>query len=126
MKIDLLQESFSPWTSHRPRPVNIKRMVPFVMKATGRVHRVRSARIYFHRDCPEIYGGRTEHIGVHLWCGQQALPGGRSRALLLHEPPDGAALCGTCEGRAVGAGQQAAAWFTPPDRPLIFTPRTGT
>lgn len=131
VKVDLIQERVNPWaTGTKGRPVS--RMAPFLMKSTGRVHRVRSARIYAHGpDLLPCWGGRQYHVGVSLWCGGSGFldgptfsgPPRQRRDLLLHEPPDGSIICGTCEGRAVGAGQQSAAWLTAPDRPLIFTPR---
>lgn len=62
----------------------------------GRWHRVRSG----------IRFERWGHTSWTLWCGQHATQGGRrGDCLSASEPFDGAPVCGTCEGRAIGAGQ---------------------
>jgi hypothetical protein len=56
-----------------------------------------------------------------VWCGQ--LVGGLARAgafLGVDDIPDGLPVCGTCDGRAVGAGQETEG---PADRDLLFSPR---
>lgn len=58
---------------------------------SGRWHRPRSA-IHF------ISQGRTS---FQLWCGQHA---SSTDVITGTEVPDGDPLCGTCEGRAIGAG----------------------
>lgn len=60
--------------------------------------------------------GRTVY---DLWCGYAV--GGSDRAgtyLAAEELPPGEAVCGTCEGRAAGAGQ-----IDSTGRPLLFTPQ---
>lgn len=109
-------------TTARPHP--IKRMAPFLLKSSGRVHRVRSAQLHYHdADC----WSSLWHVSVSLWCGGTGFlhrrRTGNGPDLLRFEPPEGMPICATCEGRAVGAGGQPSAWFVPPDRPLIFTPR---
>lgn len=56
-------------------------------------------------------------VSYGLWCGQAARDDGR--LLTADQPPAGDAVCGTCEGRAIGAGQD-----TQPDGrpPLLFSP----
>jgi hypothetical protein len=72
----------------------------------SRWHRVRSA--VQHR-----VGDAAAHISYHAWCGQ-SLYSTHCRA--VDEPDDGAPVCGTCEGRALGHD---------PKRPeLLFTPET--
>ncbi|MFE4697250.1 hypothetical protein ACFRIC_09170 [Streptomyces sp. NPDC056738] len=54
------------------------------------------------------------------WCGYGI--GGSERAgafLAADEPPAGEPVCGTCEGRAAGAGQDG----SPTGRLLLFSPR---
>ncbi|MFJ8023334.1 hypothetical protein [Streptomyces sp. NPDC096311] len=54
------------------------------------------------------------------WCGYGV--GGSERAgafLAADEPPAGEPVCGTCEGRAAGAGQNE----SPTGRLLLFSPR---
>jgi hypothetical protein len=77
----------------------------------GRWHRVRSGVRY------ERWG----HTSWSLWCGQHASQGGkRGDCLAAGAPLDGAPVCGTCEGRALGAGQEV----TPDGMPeLVFSPR---
>lgn len=60
-------------------------------------------------------GGR---ITYGLWdgAGYVALPGGLAVDV---RPDDGLPVCGTCDGRAAGAGQIPG----PPGRELVFTPR---
>lgn len=74
----------------------------------SRWHRVRSAA-RFHID------GQDGHTSYHGWCGQSL---SSSHARAVDVPDDGAPVCGTCEGRALGYD---------PERPgLLFTPDTLT
>ncbi len=72
---------------------------------------------------------RPAFTHYHLWCGQSASTGrsprqGAAPGLLTINrlPTDGAPVCGTCEGRAVGAGHPAAA-IAGQTRALLFEPR---
>jgi hypothetical protein len=78
----------------------------------GRWHRVRSG----------VHYERWGHTAWHLWCGQSAHQNGRRGVdcLTAAEPVDGAPVCGTCQGRAVGAGQEPAVGGMPD---LVFSPR---
>lgn len=80
-------------------------------RGMSRWHRVRSGRRY--ADGRVTYG---------FWCGPFA-HGGRKQGgppLLTDEVPVGEQVCGTCEGRALGAGQDV----TPDGMPdLRFDPR---
>ncbi|MGK3093747.1 hypothetical protein ACG93S_28935 [Streptomyces sp. WAC01490] len=59
-----------------------------------------------------------------VWCGQQAGGSSRARPLLTAEAVlDGLPVCATCDGRAVGAGQEEDG---PAGRRLLFGPRTLT
>lgn len=73
-----------------------------------RWHRVRSGRRR-HSD------GR---VTWHLWCGQH-LGDAEANAIAADAPPAGEPACGTCEGRALGAGQDD----NPLDVDLAFEPR---
>lgn len=75
----------------------------------GRWHRPRSG-VHI------INFGRTV---FHAWCGQGIHVGDALTAVAL---PDGDALCGTCEGRACGAGHPATG--TPLNEALLFEPRS--
>lgn len=72
----------------------------------SRWHRVRSG--------VRRAGGRTTY---DLWCGQAINSEGHLER--DDRPPVAEPTCGTCEGRAIGAGQDT--WPTGPR--LIFTPR---
>lgn len=62
--------------------------------------------------------GRT---AFSLWCGQGASRGAEGEGLLAVETPAAAEkVCATCEGRALGAGQEEAPPGLPP---LRFDPR---
>lgn len=78
-------------------------------RGMSRWHRPRSGVRYDNQRT--IYGA---------WCGYGI--GGSDRAgtyLAAEEPPEGEPVCGTCEGRAAGAGQDD----SPTGRLLLFTPR---
>lgn len=62
----------------------------------------------------------NDRVVYGCWCGYGV--GGSQRAgafLAADEPPAGEPVCGTCEGRAAGAGQDD----SPTGRLLLFTPR---
>lgn len=70
-----------------PRYVRTKNM--------GRWHRPRSGRRY------------SDGISWDTWCGQLVHGRRKQGAIAVRdtEPVDGLPICGTCEGRAIGAGQ---------------------
>ncbi|WP_372730057.1 hypothetical protein [Nocardioides sp.] len=82
---------------------------PRWLRGATRWHRIRSGVQYEHLD----------HPSYSAWCGQSVSPKGRDTTVDL--PVDGIPLCGTCEGRAAGAGHP-----TPLDLPadvaLLFRP----
>lgn len=97
------------------RPVDATSALPFVYSRNGRyTHRVRAVTSYPHR--PDRNG-----LAVHAWCGQMLHTSGHSPARMGVEAHPDRPLCGTCHGRAVGAGQ-----VDTDGVPLIFTPRSGT
>ncbi|MEO3856142.1 hypothetical protein [Acrocarpospora sp. B8E8] len=62
---------------------------------------------------------REDRVSYNLWCGPHIkVEAGFAEA---EELPPGSALCGTCDGRAVGAGQDA--WMVEGGPDLIFSPR---
>jgi hypothetical protein len=96
---------------HLGRWVPVERFAPLVRtKAMGRWHRPRSGE---RRVDPD---GALQAVSLQLWCGQCV----RMPALTADEVPDGEKLCGTCEGRAVGAGYPAIAGE--PAMPLLHQP----
>jgi hypothetical protein len=74
-----------------------------------RWHRPRSGKVW-QRD------GR---VSLLYWCGASSA----GPYLFAAELPDGDQSCGTCEGRAVGAGFPSSVF---PDAAVLFQPRTGT
>jgi hypothetical protein len=84
-------------------------------RGNSRWHRVRSATVYPPRD---VGGGWTAYT---YWCGQHVTDGGKSGPLwLVDDVPEHEPVCGTCVGRALGAGQDAVPAGLPP---LLFSPR---
>lgn len=84
---------------------------PSLVRTSGmsRWHRPRSGCCY--PDGRTVYG---------VWCGQMVGSSRRAGAMLTaDEPPPGEPVCGTCEGRAAGAGQIDSAT----GRELLFTPQ---
>jgi hypothetical protein len=65
------------------------------------------------------------HVSYHMWCNSEltAWPkrNGAHTAIYANEVPAGHILCGTCEGRAVGAGYEPLG--VEPFVKLHFTPR---
>ncbi|MGW6570069.1 hypothetical protein [Streptomyces sp. NPDC054975] len=75
----------------------------------SRWHRPRSGTRYPRgRDC------------FTAWCGYSIGSSDRAPALTTEEVPDGELVCATCEGRAIGAGQEEQ---NPAGRQLVFGPR---
>lgn len=73
-------------------------------------HRVRSVR---------VYGDGSLH--VRAWCGQHLSIGVRkTNGRMGTDVPEDRTLCGTCHGRAIGAGQ-----IDTEGTPLIFSPQAG-
>ncbi|MEH0417869.1 hypothetical protein [Streptomyces sp. B21-083] len=80
-------------------------------RGMSRWHRPRSGVRFTDRE-RTVYG---------CWCGYGV--GGSEKAgafLAADEPPAGELVCGTCEGRAAGAGQDD----SPTGRALVFSPRS--
>lgn len=87
-------------------------------RGNSRWHRVRSAVAYPPRQSGD---GWTCYA---YWCGQHVTDGGKSGPLwLVDDVPAGEPVCGTCVGRALGAGQDETPSGLPP---LRFDPRWRT
>ena len=69
----------------------------------------------WHRPRSGVRHGLLGHVTYRLWCGY----GINGDCLAASEPPAGEPACGTCEGRAVGAGQDD--W--PGGKALLFEPQ---
>lgn len=90
-------------TSHRPL-----RFGPRYVRGETRWHHPRSGRLYGDRPC------------MTLWCGQ-TVTDLRVRPIASTEDElDGVDVCGTCDGRARGAGQLPQRDGEPP---LVFSPQ---
>jgi hypothetical protein len=91
-----LEPPYTRGTGLGPRYVPIERFAPLVRTGgMGRWHRPRSGLRYVADGRPS---GR---YSLHTWCGQIAHS---ARGIITADQPDQDPLCGTCEGRAVGAG----------------------
>jgi hypothetical protein len=97
----------SPWHApgHGSTPL---RTGPRWLRGASRWHRIRSGVQYEHLD----------HPSYSAWCGQSINP--RRRDAAIDEPIDGVPLCGTCEGRAAGAGHPSPLGL--PESGLLFRP----
>lgn len=142
MKVELLREPSKGWRSLSSSSSVVTRALPFYRStfSGGRyVHRIRSANMLEHYETVDCGSRRvsstpaTRSLSLRLWCGQSGhvrlatldpcsvwARGGTSGELLA-EPPAGAPVCATCEGRAVGAGFPSRIVLT--TRPIRFAPR---
>lgn len=94
----------APWG---PRPT-VLRTGPRWLRGRTRWHRVRSGTVHGHGAC------------WLMWCGQTRFE--RDKPDRTDDlPADGAPLCGTCEGRAAGAGHPSPIEL-PDDAELLFRP----
>ena len=87
---------------------------------TSRAHRIRSATIYnTDSDAPRV--------AYNCWCGQTVLDSERKRkrmnkiVTLTDTVPNYLPICGTCEGRAIGAGHADSHEIN--GRFVVFSPR---
>lgn len=103
------------------RPTPISKALPIYYSRRGvMAHRVRSGQMYTHtrKDRP----GQTRFV-FKLWCLQTGVTG-NGLGRLAAVPPEGYPLCGTCEGRAVGAGYPGVAILMTRYE-LLYSPREG-
>lgn len=94
--------------------------LPFVESGAGRyTHRVRTfSLVTMHAPT------YPPHAAASCWCGMTILISAKPRHRgnsLAAEPSR--AICATCEGRAIGAGQLGTPEIA--GRPVIFSPRRG-
>lgn len=73
----------------------------------------------WHRPRSGIHLTRQGRTVFHAWCGQSINVGD---AITASELPPDESLCGTCEGRACGAGHLPTG--TPLNEALLFEPRS--
>lgn len=118
MKVTLQKENKwrSMWRAPESSTIEIKSSLPyFHSPAASRSHRVRSGRYH-------LWEGKITHAAFTLWCGQTGYIAQDKRGRLSSEPVDWLPVCGTCEGRAIGAGQTESRKIA--GRVVVFTPRT--
>ena len=100
LKVKLVKGKPSNWNAPGHREFHLSESIPFFRSSLGTyVHRVKTVKIH-ERD------GKYTHTHVTYWCGNGGLVDGKHHrfAEAFAAPPDGAVCCGTCEGRAIGAG----------------------
>ena len=100
MKVELKRGKLAGWNPPGWATKQAKRALPFYKSRRGTyVHRVRSMNQYW-RD------GKLTHAGVDFWCGNHGFVG--EKGILKANVEEGDVLCATCEGRAIGAGEDGA------------------
>lgn len=112
--VELLRDAEPEWRNKtfQAKAAPLTRSLPFFQSSRGEyVHRVRSGRLY------TFFDGRPSHTALSLWCGQS----GSLKHGELKSDPGKSPVCGTCEGRAVGAGQPSS--ITIVKHPTKFSPR---
>lgn len=72
----------------------------------------------WHRPRSGTRVGLTGHVVYHAWCGQSLFA---ERLMTADKISEGEEVCGTCTGRAIGAGQDQ--WPVPGGPELLFEPR---
>lgn len=88
----------SGWRDPKHAEFAVRFALPFWASEGAYTHRIRSGRSHVH-------DGKNAHVTLHMWCGQMRfISPKRKRGGMVAEIPDGAILCATCEGRAIGAG----------------------
>jgi hypothetical protein len=103
----------------------LTRSLPFFFSPQmSSVHRPRWATLRFR-------GGAYRSISVSLWCGQinfiliaekeTTRRSYRAKNRFVESPPLGYPVCGTCEGRAIGAGALGSRMIA--GEMLVFTPQ---
>jgi hypothetical protein len=88
-------------------------------RGNGRWHRIRSAVVY-----PAASWRPDGWTAYTYWCGVHGTDGGKAGPLwLVDDVPASEPVCGTCVGRALGAGQDDVPAGLPS---LLFSPRWRT
>ncbi len=112
MKVPLLP--YPPVGWDRKVYPSAKSSLPFLMtarKLKPYVHRPRTITLQTRWNTPDRIP-----FTAHCWCGMMI-----HRPMMLPEPPVDHAVCATCEGRAIGAGQIPSPELV--GHELIFSPR---
>lgn len=93
----------------------ISHSLPFYKSDRGEYyHRVRAANSHWRNNSKKL-----SHISISFWCGNSGSISGHGK-LYAEIPVDGV-LCATCEGRAIGAGQDGAQIIN--GRNVMYSPR---
>ena len=109
-----LEPNSSSFRADHITRIPVKRALPYIESVRGLYsHRVRNATMY-------VIDGKT-HMGVSCWCGMSLCVGKKSTGQLVGQPSIGRPICATCEGRAIGAGQEASHKIN--GRLVKFTPQ---
>jgi hypothetical protein len=112
MKVQLWRER-DAWHAPGATTVHLTSSLPFFYSPmASRAHRIKSGRLHY-------WEGQYTHTSFSLWCGQQGCISPRKRGQTMTDPP--MPICGTCEGRATGAGQLESRIIT--GRFVVFAPR---
>lgn len=98
------------------RVVAVSKALPFVESLQGEyTHRVRHVTLH------TLLG--KSHLAVSCWCGLTICISASRKGRLVAEPGEGRPMCGTCEGRVIGAGLAGSREIA--GRPVMFRPRGG-
>lgn len=100
-----------PWRPPGSEPNKPLATAPRYMRSAGmgRWHRPRSG----------THHGLGGHVTYSMWCGQHVSDA--KGYISADAAPEGEPVCGTCEGRSIGAGQDS--WPVPGLPDLLFEPR---
>ena len=113
MKIKLEKDRLPEWHAEGHVTKRAKLSLPYYQSRRGKyIHRVRYMNQHW-RD------NKFHHANVGFWCGGLGFPG--EKGILMAEVPQGQVLCATCEGRAIGAGEDGSHLIN--GREVIYSPR---
>ena len=96
-KIELARSPYLKKKCISDKGVGVRYALPYARSSRGEyTHRVRYVTMV------TVMG--KSHLAIGCWCGMSLSLGGRRIARMFDAPEDDHVLCGTCEGRAIGAG----------------------
>jgi hypothetical protein len=104
-KVNLESPRVNPYAYQNPRSgiITLSKSLPYFRSSVGNyMHRVRWAQHH-------LFDGEYKHTAIRMWCGQVGFAGSkemhRGGGHFFSLVPNDAVICATCEGRAIGAGQ---------------------